>query len=169
MIAAYLAFHAPKGGGLVAEMDIQKAVTQRIDARLANFETQLNSTRETLRQATAALVSIAGGKGTNESVMRTLDGRLSKLDTRLAALEEAIMTNPSKALALPLLRKDVDTMAERYRTDISVVRDEVGRVYTLTQWFIGLMFTIAIGVFTLAIGNLRRAEPKTETKAAASA
>jgi hypothetical protein len=40
--------------------------------------------------------------------------------------------------------------------DIDAVRGEVGRLFGLTQWFIGLMFTIALGVLGLALNNLRR-------------
>jgi hypothetical protein len=40
--------------------------------------------------------------------------------------------------------------------DIEAVRGEVSRLFGLTQWFIGLMFTIALGVLGLALNNLRR-------------
>jgi len=44
------------------------------------------------------------------------------------------------------------------------VRREIGRLFTLTQWFIGPMFTIVLGVFGLALSNLRKAAEKPAEK-----
>jgi chromosome segregation ATPase len=82
-----------------------------------------------------------------------------QLQTRMGKLEEALETTPEKALSTVMLRQRLDTLQDRTRGDIDNIHGEIGRLYTLTQWFIGLIFTIALGMLTLAIGNLRK--PKT--------
>lgn len=79
----------------------------------------------------------------------------SDLDARLAKLENAILTSPERAVALPMVKQQLDSLQDRTRSDIEGIRGEIGRLFTLTQWFIGLMFTIALGVFGLSF-NLRK-------------
>jgi len=88
-----------------------------------------------------------------------------RLDARLSALEAALMTTPEKAIAVPMLKEQVDTLQDRTRSDLDNIRGEIARLFTLTQWFIGLMFTIALGVFGIAIGSLRRDSPRRERSA----
>jgi hypothetical protein len=80
----------------------------------------------------------------------------SKLEGRLSALESALMTSPEKAVAVPMLKQEIDGLQDRTRSDLDGIRGEIGRLFTLTQWFIGLMFTIALGMFGLSF-NLRKA------------
>jgi hypothetical protein len=78
-----------------------------------------------------------------------------KLDTRLSTLETSIMASPEKALAVPMLKQQIDSLQDRTHNDLEGIRGEIGRLFTLTQWFIALMFTIALGMFGLAF-NIRK-------------
>lgn len=64
-----------------------------------------------------------------------------------------------------MLKQQVDTIQDRAHADahahIDSVRGEIGRLFTLTQWFIGLMFRIALGVFGLSLSNLKQDSRKT--------
>ncbi len=81
-----------------------------------------------------------------------------QLSTRMGTLENVLANTPEKALALPMLRQQVDSLQDRTHSDLEGVRGEIGRLFTLTQWFIALMFTIALGVFGLALSNIRRGD-----------
>jgi hypothetical protein len=85
-----------------------------------------------------------------------IGGAESKLDSRLSALENALMASPEKAVAVPMLKQEIDGLQDRTHSDLDAIRGEIGRLFTLTQWFIGLMFTIALGMFGLSF-NLRKA------------
>ena len=76
------------------------------------------------------------------------------LKSQMKELDDAIGQNPSKALAVPLLQKDVDDFKDTYRRDIDTTQGEINRVYDQNKWFIGLMFTLALGVIGLAVTNL---------------
>ena len=77
--------------------------------------------------------------------------RLDSIEAREARLEQAIMSNPEKALAMPLLRRDLDAAKEANVQGIAAVKASVDQVYDLTKWFIG---ALAVGIFSLAIPNL---------------
>jgi uncharacterized coiled-coil protein SlyX len=81
------------------------------------------------------------------------------LDERLKGIEDAIRIDTTKAIAIPMLRYAVDALQERERTDLSLLQSEIGRLYSLAQWFMALMVTIILGVFTLALSNLLKKEP----------
>jgi len=63
-----------------------------------------------------------------------------------------------------MLKQQIDTFQERTRGDTDSVRGEIGRLFILTQWFIGLMFTIALAMFGIALTNLKRAEKSEKNK-----
>jgi hypothetical protein len=79
-------------------------------------------------------------------------------------LETTLVTTPEKAIAVPMLKQQIDAIQDRSHADLDSVRGEIGRLFTLTQWFIGLMFTIALGVFGLALSNLKKASEKPAEK-----
>jgi hypothetical protein len=82
----------------------------------------------------------------------------SNLDARMSVLENSLMASPEKAVAVPILKQQLDSLQDRTHSDLDGIRSEIGRLFTLTQWFIGLMFTIALGMFGLSF-NLRKVAP----------
>jgi len=89
-----------------------------------------------------------------------LRSEVTTLKSDISKLSEVILDNPEKVLSVPLLRKDMSSLKESYRDDLAGIRQEVYRVYDLNKWFIGLMFTMAIGLFGLAISNLFQSRRK---------
>jgi hypothetical protein len=68
----------------------------------------------------------------------------------------SLETTPEKALSTVVIKQRLDSLQDRTRGDIDSIHGEIGRLFTLTQWFIGLIFTIALGVSGLAIANFRK-------------
>ncbi len=75
-----------------------------------------------------------------------MSAQLDAAQADIAKLNAAIQQSPDKALAVPLLRKDFDNMRDMYRHDLENTQSEISRVYDQNKWFIGLMFTMAIGI-----------------------
>jgi hypothetical protein len=73
------------------------------------------------------------------------------LNTRLGALEQAILTNPAKAIELPLLQRDLDTIKRDQSDQITTLQNQLNQFVDLGKWFIGLVFG---AIVSLAIGNL---------------
>ncbi|WP_200627461.1 type I restriction enzyme HsdR N-terminal domain-containing protein [Stutzerimonas balearica] len=78
---------------------------------------------------------------------------MSLISGRLDALEGALTVNPSKALAVPILRKDLDNNEKNLKAELSQTRAEIDRMYDQNKWFIGLMFTIALSVLGMAASS----------------
>ena len=87
---------------------------------------------------------------------------MKNISKRLDDLDAAIMNNPDKALSVPLLRRDLDTLKIEYQKDIDSSGKQIDRIYDQNKWFIGLMFSMAIGLIGLAISNFIQARKKSE-------
>lgn len=138
------------------------AIQQRAQIEQANDEIhELRMTNESILQSLKQLKR--SGKSVTLSTLDPSDRQKIDeiasaqriLDTRLSGLEAAILTTPEKAVAVPMLKQEVDSLQDRTRSDLDGIRSEISRLFALTQWFIGLMFTIALGMFGLSF-NLRR-------------
>jgi hypothetical protein len=86
--------------------------------------------------------------------------KFEELNSRIKTLEDGFLENPQKALLIPLLRNDLDNFKQTYKEDITAIDKSIDRVYDQNKWFIGLMFTMAIGLIGLAINNLVQARKK---------
>lgn len=86
--------------------------------------------------------------------MAKLSAEVNSLQDQVKALNEAIVESPEKALAVPLLRKDLENMKENSQKDLSTTQLEIERVYDQNRWFIGLVFSMAVGLLTLAVSNI---------------
>jgi hypothetical protein len=62
-----------------------------------------------------------------------------------------------EGIALPLLRQDLENLKTSYQRDIDSSKRETDRMYDQNKWFIGLMFSMAIGLIGLAISNFVQA------------
>ena len=78
---------------------------------------------------------------------------VSLVTERIKALEDALTINPAKALAVPILRKDLDNTEKSLRSELAQTRLEIERMYDQNKWFIGLMFTIALSVLGMAVSS----------------
>ncbi len=83
----------------------------------------------------------------------TFDGALEDVAARLSKIETVILNDPAKSLEMPLLGNELEHTKKGYQSDLVALKEEVGRIYDLTKWFIGLMFTMALGVIGLAVTN----------------
>jgi hypothetical protein len=82
-----------------------------------------------------------------------VSAQLDSLQTQVKVLEDAIQQSPEKTLAVPLLKKDMDNLKDSYHHDLDNTQAEINRVYDQNKWFIGLMFTMALGLLGLAVSN----------------
>jgi hypothetical protein len=67
---------------------------------------------------------------------------------RLGRLEAAIISDPSKALAIPLLRRDVENLSSRLDAMERATNVSIDRSYDLMRYFI---FVIAVSIFGLGL------------------
>jgi hypothetical protein len=82
-------------------------------------------------------------------------GEISKSVTAQGAsiesLNRAFLSDPERALSIPLLRKDVDLIRAGNQHDIDALRDDIKANLDLNKWLIGL---IAAGVVGTILNNM---------------
>ena len=130
---------------------IVTATNERIAALtkdLAELQRQNQQLSEQLKN-----ISPKGTSLPNADVAK-LTVRLGSVETQLKALDDAIDQTPDKILAVPILRKDLDDLKDSYRQNVTATQVQIDRVYDQNKWFIGLMITMAVGLLTLAVGNI---------------
>lgn len=76
--------------------------------------------------------------------------KVDKLDMRLERIEKAIIRDPDGALAIPMLRRDIDNLKEANGQAIVAIKESVDQIYDLTKWLIG---ALSAGVLSLAVTN----------------
>jgi hypothetical protein len=102
---------------------------------------------------------------TDQQTLQEAKANGDQLRSRLASLEAALLVTPEKSVALPMLKQQMDMLQDRNRTDVDGLRGEMGRLFTLVQWCIGLMFTIGLAVLGISITNMRKEKSAVPLKA----
>lgn len=83
------------------------------------------------------------------SKVKEIEAKIDTVNGKLDSLNKAILESPEKALALPLLRRDMDSLQKQYVSAVSNLEQEVSRAYDIFKWVTG---TIFLGVISLAVG-----------------
>jgi prefoldin subunit 5 len=85
---------------------------------------------------------------------------LKRIDSRLASLEAAILESPERALAIPLLRKELEESSKRDDQYKVIIRAEIDRLYEQQKWILGGIGTVLLAVAGGAITILMRSFSK---------
>ncbi|EMY71206.1 hypothetical protein [Leptospira vanthielii] len=78
--------------------------------------------------------------------IETVKQKVNNLEVSLKKIEDAITTDPSKSLAIPILRKDMDYMEKLMMNELNRTNAEFGRFFDILKWLIGSIFTLAITI-----------------------
>lgn len=76
---------------------------------------------------------------------------LDDLSVRMKRLEDAISSDPKRALEVPLMRRDLDNLDKSQAQAIASIKQVVDSVYDLTKWVLGGTVFVVIAV---AVSNL---------------
>ncbi|WP_193165254.1 GIY-YIG nuclease family protein [Microbulbifer hainanensis] len=135
---------------------------KELSERIVLLESELERNNQAVAQARTEIKRIETELGTiarlpkdsawaSEAIQ--INEKIVTVDGKLSALESALTADPTKALAVPILRKDLDNAREAFKSDLAQTRSEIAQIYDLNKWFIGLMITIAVSVLGLAFSS----------------
>jgi paraquat-inducible protein B len=88
--------------------------------------------------------------------LKQLDVAVADVDKRLKSIETVIVQSPSRALELPMLRKDLEVYKESYQASNLALKGEIERFYDFYKWFLGLMLTMFLSILGLAVTNFMK-------------
>jgi hypothetical protein len=75
------------------------------------------------------------------------------LQQRMKALEDSLIATPATSLALPLLRKDLDTLRERMQANELDSKERERRSTDTMKWIFGLVAALITGVIAQWFGS----------------
>lgn len=133
---------------LLDKIAINSEQNQFNQERLILISTNL----ENFKKSVKSLSSIPDGHGCKTEAAQVRQEIIS-LGNRLSALENALTLNPEKALAVPILRKDLENIEQTLHSELIQAKAEINRVYEQNKWFIGIMFTVALSVLAMAVSS----------------
>ena len=130
-------------------------VDRQVRDRLGTLEARATELGESVALVSTQIEAISTPPEGSQLVreISDLDVRVQALETPLARLENAISNEPSRALEVPLLRRDLDNLSERSEERFIALQSAVNNVYDLSKWLLG---AITVSIITLAIGFFLR-------------
>ena len=85
-----------------------------------------------------SLTSIPNGINLEIKLNRFVN-RLQLLEEKQIKIENIILSNPMKALSIPLLIKDLENFKNSYENDKIHTRNAIDRIYDQNKWYNGLL------------------------------
>ena len=79
---------------------------------------------------------------------------IAELKRRLLTLETSIDKDPSRALSVPLLRKDLDVLEAKINGDVVLLSHKVDQMYSVFLWMIGALISFLIWIFGKVFENV---------------
>jgi FtsZ-binding cell division protein ZapB len=139
-------FKAPK--------DINPRMTGEV-AVLENLGTHLEQDRKTIEYIQMRINALINTdqKTSSGQQLAAVRAEIKATNSRLDVLEKGLLDSPEKALSVPLLRNDLENLKLGYKQDMDNMAKGIDRVYDQNKWFLGLMFTMAVGLIAIAISN----------------
>jgi hypothetical protein len=129
---------------------------ERSQERLAAIEHRIDAIQVDIAATDKALSEIARPDDTTATgaQIAAVRSHVNDISQRLQIIERGLLESPEKSLSLPLLRADIGRLEESISAHARATADDIDRVYGQNQWFLGLMGTMAIAVFGMALTNL---------------
>lgn len=122
---------------VMVEKEADRAETEKIKQQIAALKALQNRWTELSRDRSPTALRIDA-----------LDQRVAAVEKRMQKLEEVLGTAPEKALALPLMRRDLDAQKEVSGQSILAIQSSIDHLYDLTYTFLG---GIGLTIFGLGI------------------
>ncbi len=133
---------------LTLELSLIKAKSSHSSAVIEKLDREL----ETIKGTLSVLSDLPNEQKWKVEVSK-LQANVEVLSDKIESLESALTEDPSKALAVPLLRKDLESTEKTLKLELLQTRAELERMYDQNKWFIGLMFTIALSVLSMVASS----------------
>ena len=142
------------------ELDKRRA---QIESELAAFNAQLASVVQTTASPTPARLSaavsaqLADVQKSNAKVasdVASASEQLKTLEKRFKDIESVILTDAAKALSLPLLQRDVQTLGQQIDRGLASAKSDSDRIYDLMKWVLGLMGAVSLSLVGTAVGSV---------------
>ena len=118
-----------------------------------NLISQINSLKTELNKVKVLNIKLLQNKE-NQSGNKFENIQFIKLQKDVEILNQAILNSPEKAISIPILKIEMENQKEQNEKEIKSIKDDITRVYDMSKWIIGLVFTMLVSIIVLNISNL---------------
>jgi ABC-type phosphate transport system auxiliary subunit len=120
--------------------------SENLKAQIEKLKTELNESKK---------LNIKLSKiQENQSVTKNENTQFIRLQKDVETLNQAILNSPEKAISIPILKIEMENQKEQNEKEIKSIKDDITRVYDMSKWIIGLVFTMLVSIIVLNISNL---------------
>ncbi len=127
----------------------------------ASTEAKIDQFDERLRELEVSIKTTKAFKQNGQGVAPVkIASDVESLNNRMNSLSIAILASPERALAIPLLRKDIDGISKRMEELRVQGKSDMDRLYDQQKWMLGGIGTVLLAVAGGAITIILRTLPK---------
>lgn len=136
-------------------LDIDKSDSKKVE----KLDSELAKIKEQLSEIVATLDSTSQLTNTDKSAIAISDLQTSMEDLRnkQSRIETIILEDPTKALQLILLQKEIEDIRGDLDSTSFAINSSVERIYDLSKWLLG---ALAVSILTLSLSNILKAKEK---------
>jgi hypothetical protein len=126
-------------------------------------EDNINSIKDEQKRLNERIDALS--KVTNQTALSAevtdIKSSVDDLNTRFSKVEGILIQNPQEAVAIPLLRKDLDNLSSKTDLQIALLQQDADRSYNLV---LVTIVALAIAVLAPALGNIFKKDEKGKDK-----
>jgi len=148
LIAGVLSFST---GHIISQKDLNAASSylssdfEVVNVKLERLKQQLEIVQELPKD-----ISVA-------TSIELIQKDVEYLNNKFKSIEKVILNSPEKALEIPMLKRDIESLQKQQNLSIQSLGREISRAYDTMKWVIG---TILLGIVGLAISVFLREKQK---------
>lgn len=164
----YLAYVAINTFTIFRAEEKKLSVLESIENKTAIEREQLSDTLKLVKQNVSRLERITDLVDDRSQTARSIialqartdsiNTTISLLNQKLDALSSVITSTPEKALALPLIKEDVEDLRAESGRQADEIRGEMNRMYDMNKWLMGLILAALVGTIVNNVIQARKAE-----------
>jgi hypothetical protein len=118
-----------------------------------NLKTQIENLKIELNESKNLNLKLSKSQE-NQSATKNENVQYIKLQKDVETLNQIILNSPEKAISIPILKIEMKNQKEQNEKEIKSIKDDITRVYDMSKWIIGLVFTMLVSIIVLNISNL---------------
>ncbi|MEB7622512.1 hypothetical protein NGC49_02080 [Enterobacter vonholyi] len=128
-----------------------RSSTELLESKYKEQIKQINDYRNETIQLTNMIEGLKNTSTLSSENIRieTLESKFNTLQEKLNSLENILNNSPEKAMALPLMRKDIDSLEKTIKASSEYSDKQLERFINLFYWICG---TLALGIVGLCVG-----------------
>lgn len=142
--------------------DISPSIDLASSEDISKIKNEVASIRESVDQLRSTVTGMQTPvpESTLAARQAEMAAVVKSVETRIKSLESALVESPDKALAVPLMRKDISDLDLRYKDGRLASKSEFDRLYSQQTWMLSGIGTVLLAVAGASLTMFIKSLPK---------